>query len=222
MKKNLFIILVLLGTVLSFNSCKKGENDPFLSLSSRKARLTGEWKLTAGEWTTTTVQDQYNYETGEYEPVTTVYTYVLADDKMSVTVKYGTSPAVTSSEGYTEDLSILKDGTYKMKIVTTETEDGKNYVTTEVEEGNWTFIGGNSEQEIANKERVGFTTAKYSQTDPDGDVYTSTTSGKSSDVGVQCLDKLAKKEMIFAIDYSYKSGDSWENKSVGTKTYTLQ
>ena len=41
--KNFIVFALLSVTILA---CKKGENDPFLSLSSRKARLAGEWKLT--------------------------------------------------------------------------------------------------------------------------------------------------------------------------------
>jgi hypothetical protein len=45
MKKYLSIVL-LIGVVLgslTFESCKKGPNDPFLSLRSRKARMVGDW-----------------------------------------------------------------------------------------------------------------------------------------------------------------------------------
>lgn len=42
------LILILIAAVIAapfFNSCKKGEEDPFLSFSSRKARLVGEWTI---------------------------------------------------------------------------------------------------------------------------------------------------------------------------------
>ena len=46
MKKQPIIILSILFLLLfSINSCKKGENDPFVSLSSRNARLIGTWEL---------------------------------------------------------------------------------------------------------------------------------------------------------------------------------
>lgn len=41
------LLLALSATVLA--SCRVGEDDPLLSLSSRNARLMGEWKVT--EWT---------------------------------------------------------------------------------------------------------------------------------------------------------------------------
>jgi len=42
MIKSLFL---LLASAWLFTACKKGEDDPFLSLKSRDARLRGEWKL---------------------------------------------------------------------------------------------------------------------------------------------------------------------------------
>lgn len=50
--KNTFAVMAIVG-VTTVSSCKKGENDPFLSLRSRKARVTGEWKLTKGTVTET-------------------------------------------------------------------------------------------------------------------------------------------------------------------------
>lgn len=40
---------LFLTIVLFFTECKKGEDDPFFSINSRKARLTGKWKLTGGK-----------------------------------------------------------------------------------------------------------------------------------------------------------------------------
>lgn len=38
----LIIVLTVLGAI---SSCKKGDNDPFISIRSRDARITGEWKV---------------------------------------------------------------------------------------------------------------------------------------------------------------------------------
>lgn len=47
-------ILLILGMILLLQSvsCKKGENDPFLSCRSRKTRVVGEWLLSSGTITT--------------------------------------------------------------------------------------------------------------------------------------------------------------------------
>jgi len=42
-------IPVLLLTIILADSCKKGPNDPFISLRSRKARMEGKWKLNSGK-----------------------------------------------------------------------------------------------------------------------------------------------------------------------------
>lgn len=48
MKQLKFVVFILLGiTLLNFwQSCKKGPEDPFFSLHSRLARVTGEWNIT--------------------------------------------------------------------------------------------------------------------------------------------------------------------------------
>jgi hypothetical protein len=45
-----FLCLVWLMNSLTLISCKKGKEDPFLTLRSRKARLTGTWVLIQGEF----------------------------------------------------------------------------------------------------------------------------------------------------------------------------
>ena len=47
MKKNLSIttLAFIAVSALTFSSCKRGENDPFLTFHTRDARLTQEWKL---------------------------------------------------------------------------------------------------------------------------------------------------------------------------------
>ena len=51
MKKLLLLGAAAMVLVANLSSCKKGENDPFLSLKSRKARLCGEWTVTKSEGT---------------------------------------------------------------------------------------------------------------------------------------------------------------------------
>jgi len=50
MKSNkvLVIVLSILLSVPSFNSCKRGDNDPFLSLKSRDSRISAVWELESG------------------------------------------------------------------------------------------------------------------------------------------------------------------------------
>ena len=48
MKKTIIILFCIVLAGIGFDGCKKGPNDPFFSIHSRKARVVGEWKLTAG------------------------------------------------------------------------------------------------------------------------------------------------------------------------------
>ena len=43
--KNSYLVLVIFVIVSLFSSCKKGEEDPSISLRTRTNRLTGKWKL---------------------------------------------------------------------------------------------------------------------------------------------------------------------------------
>lgn len=49
MKKLICISVVFILALCT--SCKKGEDDPFFTFASRKARLAGEWKMTSGSIT---------------------------------------------------------------------------------------------------------------------------------------------------------------------------
>ena len=60
--KKVVLMLTLGGLMLATPSCKKGENDPFLSLSSRKARVAGAWDVTG--WESTLVQTQADGDNG--------------------------------------------------------------------------------------------------------------------------------------------------------------
>ena len=120
-----------------FFGCKKGDNDPFLSFSSRKARLAGEWELISGSITETS---STSTETVSYTE-TTMSTF---DGTNTVTVPY--------IETYTFE----KDGSY----VYTSTEDGDTYT----EEGAWTFGAKNAELDVKSKETVTLYCQKYSYT----------------------------------------------------------
>jgi len=39
------LILIVLGSIWIFDGCKKGDDDPFFSIHSRKARVTGDWTI---------------------------------------------------------------------------------------------------------------------------------------------------------------------------------
>jgi hypothetical protein len=101
MKKALKITAIILIAIVSLQGCKKGENDPFLSLKSRDARITGTWELQSSE-TTDKAQVTSN-NTGYIDIVTETYdgTTLTQNDNGNF-----------SSISYTNEITIQKDGTY--------------------------------------------------------------------------------------------------------------
>jgi hypothetical protein len=116
-KQNFKLAFVAILTLTFLAGCKKGENDPFLSLKSRNARITGTWKLTSQESTQTDTFD------GESEVYSTTF------DGVNLTT---IDPVQTTTITYSQTIEIKKDGKYKM----TRVEDGTTYVN----EGSWWWI----------------------------------------------------------------------------------
>jgi hypothetical protein len=107
---------LMLGTT-TFQSCKKGENDPFLSLKTRDARITGTWEL---ESMTSRSVDSYLGTGGEYY---SEYTSTLADGQMTST---STGSASGLGYSYSSEMTIKKDGTL---IISETSEDDKSTTT---------------------------------------------------------------------------------------------
>ncbi len=126
MKKLTQSVLAILVVASSITACKKGEDDPFLSLRSRDARLIGEWKLTAVSGkTTATGSETVTNTTGtltttENLSVDENYNGTVLETK--VTYSIAESPGSTESEStssktnLTLELTINDDGT---AVVTT-------------------------------------------------------------------------------------------------------
>lgn len=130
MSKRLIYFVFAISTIIVFTSitgCKKGENDPFLSLKSRRARISGEWKLKEG-----VVTYQSNFG-GSPTNVTTTYT------ETTITTNGASVP-------YSETLTIGEDGTYTLSV----TEDGVNVTVS----GVWFFVGKIKDLGLKNKEAI--------------------------------------------------------------------
>lgn len=54
-------LLLFLTLVFLFSECKKGEDDPLISIQTRKSRLTGKWKMTSGKILYNDVVNNINY-----------------------------------------------------------------------------------------------------------------------------------------------------------------
>ena len=144
MKPQIILLLVAIAISQVFHACKKGENDPFLSLKSRKARLTGQWKPTNINITRTKGDSTWNWSLRG----STMYVKLNGSD-------FG-------SYSYDETLNIEKDGTFNRYL----NEQGYRYTG----DGIWYFAGKNKEEGMKDKEVVvfAFHTEKF---DP-GETYT--------------------------------------------------
>jgi len=116
-KSNKFfaILILVILAIPMFNSCKKGADDPFISLRSRSGRLKGIWNLTSGTETYTSGSSTY----------TETYTESM------VTVSYsGASQTYT----HTESIEFDKANAFKSTVM----HDGS--ITTC--DGFWAFMDG--------------------------------------------------------------------------------
>ncbi len=88
-------IALIAAAVITFSGCKKGENDPFLTLHTRDARLTQEWNLVSFNGT--------SVETIDGAETNIEYTY-------DGTNLYTTINGVTTSAAYTFTMDIKSNG----------------------------------------------------------------------------------------------------------------
>lgn len=118
-------IVILLG--ISLQSCKKGENDPFLSLKTRDSRITGSWELISME------RNSQSSET--YNGTTTSYSNSATLKDGVITYIYGTD---VNTYLYSEKLSILKGGEYTNEVTLTLLDQTES--DTDSESGRWYWM----------------------------------------------------------------------------------
>ncbi|MDX1652905.1 MAG: hypothetical protein R3277_10465 [Brumimicrobium sp.] len=114
------LILVFAGTLI-LESCRKGENDPLISLRTRDARITGKWELVDFEATSSEINNTGVVNTNEQ--TTTTY------DGSTWT---NTSNGNTDSYTYTREITIEDDGNYIYR----ETIEGE----ISEETGTWSWL----------------------------------------------------------------------------------
>lgn len=135
MKKTIFSVFILMFAIISFWGCRKGPDDPWFSIHSRKARVVGDWKVT---------------------------TYVVNDSDKILYTQTGVLPAGlcgnanfsnTITNGIT--FSFKKDGSFeeqlKNSVATTVTYSIQGAGCTDINttqdtviniKGSWMFSGG--------------------------------------------------------------------------------
>jgi len=136
------IILPLL-CLLFFSTCKKGEDDPFISLRSRKARLEGDWHLSTGKLTES-VDDHKNKLRFNRVFSFTSTRYEATEDAGYYAVYKGV---------YMLSINMDKNGSFNFK----EQFDSRELFG----EGVWDFLQGSDK--IKNKEEVNFIIGKLTK-----------------------------------------------------------
>jgi len=227
MKKHFLIlgmICLVATTSITLNSCKKGTDDPMISLRSRKSRLVGDWKLTEGKVDNT---NNSNVSTEVYNGSTKVVTQ-------------GSNSSTTN---YTKEISIVKDGTYTSTEVETDVNTTSIFsyttttttTTTTESAGKWSFLGGQGDAK--NKEYVYMTETSSKQTQrvvvttnvpgqSSDDTSVSTSSSNNSFGGTWQLTELKNKEIKFSTSFDdtnvNASGTQSISKSIGSFTLTAK
>lgn len=163
--KKILLAIAAVGLLIVTPACKKGDNDPFLSLKSREARLVGIYEFTSWEsFNETLVEGVFSYRTntdikieeGKGTQITTITSEVGAEDSHT---------KIKNIQVDKGELIIDKDGTwvFTMNMTLTWEEAGgginHHYEFTEVqtitESGQWKFPD-NEPDSFKSKERVFF------------------------------------------------------------------
>jgi hypothetical protein len=205
MKKTTLIFLSAILLTGTFVACKKGDNDPFLSLRSRKDRLSGLW----------TVKEETVNEVITI-PGSTTTNNIVYDGEMaissSVTVASGVSTTTIDTSKYSVSLEIKKTGNYEKKIV------NANLLDIELYSGTWMFLGKSKIDKLKKKEAILITTSKAVISD--GTVSNSYVYADLNGKTI-VIDQLKNKEMITIVveDQANETGLSSSTKTTKT-TYT--
>lgn len=187
--------------------CKKGDNDPLLSISSRKSRFVGEWSVTSYQFETSKQLGDTLWKNWSVFDGTKIYSnYEQSVNGILISNTQEENILVTKF-----DFSVGRDGNYTLyrdKQITTYGDPVvQNYsqVETEkhIEQGSWSFIG-KAGKEFKNKERV-VLNAEYLSNAIQQTTYSEITPGLVSvNVGdtnkVEKFFEIGEHPVIFAID----------------------
>lgn len=172
------------------SGCKKGDDDPFFSLRTRKARLSADWTVEASS------------------VVTRDSTIVF--DGASATISY---PEGTGQEDKVYDLtwtmSFTRDGEYEIVEVRDYPEDffggdSEVFTLTHTEKGTWQFTGGNANAKT--KEQLLLLPSEVSSSRSDQGVNIDVVQQNNPNQGrVYFIDRLAADELVLSYEVIYSS-----------------
>ncbi len=147
------IILLSLISFLTFSACRKGEEDSFFSIHTRKQRLCGEWVVK---------KFKHDHKESQNDITTYIHSKSLTDGTFK---EINSINNIMYTGTYVSEYSINKNGTYKIdeKLFCKSPFDT---TISMIENGNWYFVDKNKAKEYKNKEVVAFqpTSIVYSPT----------------------------------------------------------
>ncbi len=194
MKKILSLVSVSLLVAIfciGFVSCKKGDGDPFLSLLSRKARVTGDWKVSS--LTSTLKYKNQVYET-TYDGLKKKVVHTVKDTSINGTVTNYVTTQTFTGETHTD---YKKDGSYYY-TETFQNDSTGNSITIEIN-GDWYFMGGNSQNGYKDKELLAMQVTDYIYNPNIGNDYTTIYQGANT-LDVYEIYQLKNKEIILKVN----------------------
>ena len=174
MKRFILIVASIALLIPVLNSCKKGDEDPFFSIYSRKHRLCHDWKFSNYKKIL-----QHNDSIISYE-----------FDGASMKKIIGTQFYYFAA---TMQISFDKNGTY----IWEENISNDTSVYSYTEEGSWYFTGGGDDSDTKYKELLAMQKTKITETlQTDGSTTTTNYSGSGNlDAIVYKIIKLANQEV---------------------------
>src|SRR5688500_16152298 len=117
-KRTLTALAMVALLAPAIESCKKGEEDPSISMRSRKARVAGEWNVSSYDASSTSTQTQSSGGVSETTNSTRTDTYdgtkftsktTYTDNDLSTTV--------TETEDLTMSYNFTNEGTFTSNTV---------------------------------------------------------------------------------------------------------
>ncbi len=218
----MFVALTILSVV---SGCKRGDDDPFFSLLSRKARITGDWKVDYFE-SQLFQKFQNSYKANRK--------FVVKGDRITLTVDSIDTPHDTTITIY----GVLKESEYnfdknsKMKYLlnyelviekitvdentNVTTYDKKVQTFTDRATGTWNFLSNvekNGVNKYKNKERISFIYESYNT-----DVLTVHTIRKVNEDGVTISNTYTSSR--YTNELKYANGENaqiWELRELRNK-----
>lgn len=127
MKKIIALSLFAVLLIGFATQCKKGEEDPLLSLRSRKARVCGDWSLTSGSAV-------YSSRGTNYSSTNSILFTQAAYSESYTYVSGSFSQSGSATGTYKYDITFEKDGSFNL----TEIIDGEVVIAS----GTWNFTDG--------------------------------------------------------------------------------